>query len=477
MSALSETGEAYKLREKCGVFGAWDIPEAAHFTYLGLFALQHRGQEGAGIVSSDHGKFFGLRGSGLVQNIFSKEQILSLKGERCIGHVRYSTVGESSAKNLQPVWAESSTGDVAVSHNGTLTNAMHLRRELEESGSVFQSFLDTEVIVHLMARAKGTALERVKHALSRVEGAFSFLILVRDGEKTRLYVARDPHGFRPLVLGRLKEGWVIASETCAFDLVGAQYEREVAPGELIEFSSEGMQSLKWASPVEPKPCVFEWIYFARPDSVVFGASVYEVRKKMGALLAIKDRDESFVADMVIPVPDSGVAAALGYSQESKIPFELGLIRNHYIGRSFIEPHQSIRDFKVRIKQNPLVRTIKDQRIVVVDDSIVRGTTSRKIIELLREAGAKEVHLRIAAPPTIAPCYYGIDTPRKEDLIAARLSVSEIAQFLKVNSLRYLSTDEMYRGLSIKKSMCDACFTEKYPVAPKDQLPFKSATLH
>jgi len=459
-----------ELKEKCGIFGVWDVPEASHMTYLGLFALQHRGQEGAGIVSSNHGVFFGHRASGLVQNIFSKENIAALQGSRAIGHVRYSTVGESSAKNLQPVWAESSTGDVAVSHNGTLTNAIGIRQELEDAGSVFHSFLDTEVIVHLMARAKGSPAERLEAALKKVEGAYSLLVMVRDGEKTRLLVARDPNGFRPLVLGRLGKGWVVSSETCAFDLVGAKYEREVEPGEIIEFSSEGMRAWKFLTIPEPTPCIFEWIYFSRPDSKVYGESVYEIRKKMGAILAQADQASGLKPDFVLPVPDSGVAAAIGYSQASGVPFELGLIRNHYIGRSFIEPHQSIRDFKVRVKQNPLPELLRGKSVAIVDDSIVRGTTSRKIIELILEAGAKEVHLRIAAPPTISPCYYGIDTPRKEDLIAARMTQPEIAKFLGVSSLRYLTMKEIYEGLGVKKKMCDACFTEKYPVFPKDPVP-------
>jgi amidophosphoribosyltransferase len=461
------------LREKCGIFGVWNVPEAAHITYLGLFALQHRGQEGAGIISSDHGKFFGHRNSGLVEKVFSKAQIQSLFGERAIGHVRYSTVGESTTKNLQPVWAESSTGDLAIAHNGTLTNALKIRAELEETGSVFQSFLDTEVIVHLMARAKGSPLQKLQSALERVEGAYSLLVMLRDGDRTRMFVVRDPHGFRPLVLGRLGQGWVVSSETCAFDLVGARYEREVHPGEVIEFSMEGMQSFQLSPKVEPRPCIFEWIYFARPDSLVFGESVYEQRKQMGRLLAQGDRDRGLRSDLVIPVPDSGVSAALGYSQESGLPYEMGLIRNHYIGRSFIEPHQSIRDFKVRIKQNPQTSVLKGKSVVVVDDSIVRGTTSKKIIELIREAGAREVHLRIAAPPTISPCYYGIDTPNKEHLIAARMSEQEIQHYLQVESLRYLSVEEIHSKLSQKKSMCDACFTGRYPVIPQDPVATKS----
>lgn len=458
------------IKEYCGVFGCWDIPEAAHRTYLGLFALQHRGQEGAGIISSDHGRFRGHRGEGLVDRVFSKAKLETLKGERAIGHVRYSTAGGNHTKNLQPIWAESSDGDLAIAHNGTLTNANHLRRELEANGSVFQSYLDTEVIIHLVAKAKGSPMERLQEALARVKGAFSLLVLMRDQDKTRMFAIKDPHGFRPLALGRLDGGYVVASETCAFDLVGAQYERELEPGEILEFSKEGLtkEELIHKAP-QQAPCVFEWIYFSRPDSHVFGESVYEMRKKMGALHARKDKAAGLQADLVIGVPDSGVPAALGYSHESGLPFEMGLIRNHYIGRSFIEPHQSIRDFKIKIKQNPLPKDLKGKRLVVIDDSIVRGTTSRKINQLLKEAGAKEIHLRIAAPPTISPCYYGIDTPRKEELIAANKSLAEIKDFLQVDSLEYLEMSEIYHSLQIKQKMCDACFTEKYPVTPENLL--------
>ena len=455
------------FKDKCGLFGAWDVHEAAHIAYLGLFAQQHRGQEGAGIIASDHGRFTGNRGEGLVHTIFSKEKLNELPGERAIGHVRYSTAGGSVSKNLQPLWAESADGDIAVAHNGTLTNAVSLRRELEETGSVFQSYVDTEVIIHLMARAKGNHSEKLRAALSRIEGAYSLLVLARDGKHTRLFAAKDPNGFRPLVMGRLGKGVVFASESCAFDLVGAELEKELEPGEVIEFSREGMKS--WCllpKAKEAAPCIFEWIYFSRPDSVVFGQSVYEMRKKMGALLAKNDKEEKIEADMVIGVPDSGIPAAVGYAQESGLDFEMGLIRNHYIGRTFIEPHQSIRDFRVRIKQNPLPKNLRGKRLIVVDDSIVRGTTSRKIIQILKEAGAKEVHLRISAPPTKSPCYYGIDTPEKDQLIAANKSVEEIEKFLQVNSLRYLNAETMYEKLSIKRPMCDACFTEKYPVIPE-----------
>jgi len=457
------------FKENCGLFGVWDVPEAAHMTYLGLFALQHRGQEGAGIVVSDHGRFQAKRGEGLVHRVFSKEDLQGLPGERAIGHVRYSTVGGNSAKNLQPLWAESQDGDMAVAHNGTLTNANELRRELEADGSVFQSYIDTEVILHLMAKAKGSPSERLRATLSRLKGAFSLLVMLRDGDHSRFFALKDSNGFRPLALGRIGEGYVFASESCAFDLVGATYERELEPGEVIELSRESMESWRLAAPKDtrPAPCLFEWIYFSRPDSVVFSKSVYEMRKAMGEVLAEEDERTQLKADMVIGVPDSGVPAAIGYARRSGLPFEMGLVRNHYIGRSFIEPHQSVRDFTVKVKQNPLRETVSGKRIVVIDDSIVRGTTSKKINQLLRDAGAKEIHMRVAAPPTISPCYYGIDTPQKSELIAARLSVEEIRKFILADSLQYLPIKALYQkiGVSQKNAMCDACFTEDYPVPP------------
>lgn len=456
------------FKEECGIFGAWNVPKAAHVAYLGLFALQHRGQEGAGIISSDHGRFFGHRGAGLVSSVFKKGVLENLHGERAIGHVRYSTVGGNATKNLQPIWAESSNGDLSIAHNGTLTNAAELRAELEEEGSVFQSTIDTEVILHLMAKAKGDPRERLEKALSRIEGAYCLLVMARDGEKTRMFAVKDPHGFRPLALGRLGDGVLAASESCAFDLVGAKYEREFEPGEVIELSKNGERS--WMISTEGKPhlpCLFEWIYFSRPDSIVFNESVYGARKKMGEALARQDQeDKNFQADMVIGVPDSGVAAALGYSHQSGIPFEFGLIRNHYIGRSFIEPLQSIRDFTVKIKQNPLPQNLQGKRVVVIDDSIVRGTTSKKINQLLKEAGAKEIHMRIAAPPTISPCYYGVDTPKKEELIASSKSVEQIRDHILADSLKYLSVEQIYDAIGVSKKMCDSCFSGKYPIQPK-----------
>lgn len=460
------------FKDHCGVFGVWDVPEAAHMTYLGLFALQHRGQEGAGIISSDHGRFQGHRGQGLVSQVFSKEILQCLPGERAIGHVRYSTAGGSVSKNLQPLWAESTNGDIAVAHNGNLTNALALRKELEEEGSVFQSYVDTEVILHLIARAKGDLAQRLEYALSRIEGAYSLLVMMRDEDRTRMFAVKDPNGFRPLAIGRLGKGFLAASESCAFDLVGAAYERELEAGEVVELSNQGerswmLQSKKNATATVATPCLFEWIYFSRPDSKVFEKSVYEMRKMMGAALAEQDAESGFAnADVVIGVPDSGIPAALGYSQQASVPFDFGLIRNHYIGRSFIEPHQSIRDFTVKIKQNPVPIALKDKRVVVIDDSIVRGTTSKKINQLLREAGAKEIHMRIAAPPTVSPCYYGVDTPTKDELIAANKSQKEIQDFILADSLSYLPIDRIYKKLGVEKPMCDACFTEKYPVKPQ-----------
>ena len=455
------------LKEKCGIFGAWNVPEAAHITYLGLFALQHRGQEGAGIIASDHGRFRGRRGEGLVSQVFKKGSLEDLKGERAIGHVRYSTAGGNSLKNLQPVWVESSNGDIAVAHNGTLTNALMLRRELESEGSVFHTYLDTEVILHLMAKAKGSPKERLMKALEKVEGAFSLLVLVRDGEKTRLFAVKDPHGFRPLALGRWNQGFVLASESCAFDLIGASFLRELEPGEVLEFKDASFESDRLSLKVTPAPCIFEWIYFSRPDSFVFNQSVYEVRKSLGEILAEKDKEQGLSADLVMGVPDSGIPAAIGYAQKSGLPFEMGLIRNHYIGRTFIQPHQEIRDFSVKIKQNPLPNSLRGKSIVVVDDSIVRGTTSKKIMALLREAGAAQIHLRVSAPPTKAPCYYGIDTPTKNQLIAANLNLSQITDFVGADSLAYLSIEDIYQKLKPSSKMCDACFTENYPVEPKD----------
>lgn len=450
-----------ELKEKCGVFAAFQIPEASHRAYLGLFALQHRGQEGAGIVSFDGQRLQAHRGEGLVSQIFSKDVLTGLPGTAAIGHVRYSTAGGSLAKNLQPFLVETFDFDLALAHNGNLTNADKLRRELEALGSVFQSSSDTEVILHLIAREKGDFESRLQGALSRVEGAYSLVLMLRQGSTNRVFVVKDPHGFRPLVLGKLDGGFVAASESCAFDLVGAELIREVEPGEVVEFTSSGMKSSRLQKKAEPAPCIFEWIYFSRPDSHVFDRSVYEMRKKLGVLLAEQDLQLGLQADLVMGVPDSGIPAAIGYSQRAQLPFELGLIRNHYIGRTFIEPHQSIRDFGVRIKQNPLRASLKGKSIIVVDDSLVRGTTSKKINKILREAGVKEIHMRISAPPTISPCFYGIDTPHESELIAANKSIQQITDFVEADSIRYLEMDSIYQHLKPATSMCDACFTKKY----------------
>jgi amidophosphoribosyltransferase len=459
-----------ELKDKCGIFAAWNVPEAAHVTYLGLFALQHRGQEGAGIVCASGGRFQGHRGEGLVYNVFSKATLANMPGERAIGHVRYSTAGGSLAKNVQPLWVESASGDMAVAHNGNLTNAIGLRHQLEKKGSVFQTRVDTEVILHLMACAEGDSAQKLRTALSQIEGAFSLVLLVREESETKLFLVKDPHGFRPLVLGRLGDGWVAASESCAFDLVGAELVRELEPGEVVEFSGKEVKSWFLSKKVAPAPCIFEWIYFSRPDSLVFGESVYEMRKKLGEILADEDKAVGFKPDMVIGVPDSGIPAAIGYAQASQVPFEMGIIRNHYIGRTFIEPLQTIRDFSVKIKQNPLRGSLVGKKVVVIDDSLVRGTTSKKINQFLRDAGVGEIHMRISAPPTMSPCYYGIDTPEKKELIAAMKSQEEIREFVAADSLKYLTMEAIKKRLKPKSSMCDACFTGKYPVIPKDFSP-------
>ncbi|HHD10844.1 MAG TPA: amidophosphoribosyltransferase, partial [Deltaproteobacteria bacterium] len=393
-----------RFHDECGIVGVYNHPEASNIAYLGLYALQHRGQESAGIVSSDGKKLYSHKEMGLVADIFTGGILKKLPGKNAIGHVRYSTAGESHIRNAQPFVVDYARGSIAIAHNGNLVNARLLRDELEAYGSIFQSDMDTEVIMHLIASSKeGTLTGRLVHALSKLKGAYSLVILT----DSCLIAIRDPYGFRPLVLGRLKDGWVVASETCAFDLIEADYLREIEAGELLIIDEKGLTSHKPFPQVPYSPCIFEFIYFARPDSNVFGANVHSVRKNLGRELA---REHPVEADVVIPVPDSGVGAAIGYAEESGIPFDMGLVRNHYIGRTFIEPQDSIRDFGVKIKLNPVRDVIDGKRVVVVDDSIVRGTTSRKIIKMIRDAGAKEVHLRISSPPTIASCFYGIDTP-------------------------------------------------------------------
>ncbi|GAB4257267.1 MULTISPECIES: amidophosphoribosyltransferase [Deferrisoma] len=449
--------------DHCGVFGIYNHPEAANLTYLGLHALQHRGQESAGIVVTDgEGMRYHL-GMGLVHDIFDEEKLERLRGHHAIGHVRYSTAGSSELKNAQPFVVETVHGSIAFAHNGNLVNAEALRLRLEEEGSIFRGSSDTEVIAHLYARSREERLvERLADALRQVQGAYSLLVLVEK----RLIAARDPHGFRPLILGKVKDSYVVASETCALDLIGGEVLREVEPGEMVVLSSKGLESFRPFDPVPPKPCVFEHIYFARPDSTVFGQSVYEVRLALGRELA---REHPVEADVVIPVPDSGIVAALGYSEASGIPFGLGLIRNHYVGRTFIEPEQSIRHFGVKLKLNAVRAVLRGKRVVVVDDSIVRGTTSQKIVKMIREAGAREVHMRISSPPTCYPCYFGIDTPTRTELIAANHGVDEINRFLTSDSLGYLSHEGLARATNgVRYSFCDACFTGAYPVGDRTE---------
>ena len=448
--------------------GIYGHPEAANMVYLGLYALQHRGQESCGIVTSDGRGLISHRQMGLVADAFKEDVIKRLEGQNAIGHNRYSTQGQSHLKNAQPFVVEYSQGPIAISHNGNLVNGTLLRNELELAGSIFQSTSDTEVIIHLIATSKEpTLMGRIVEALSRCRGAYSLLFLTLD----KLIAARDPYGFRPLVLGRFPEGknrgaYVFASETCALDLIEAEYVRDVEPGEIVTIGPDGVESLKPFPPVPHAKCIFEYIYFARPDSKLFGHNVYQVRKSLGRQLA---RESGVAADLVTPVPDSGVPAAMGFSEESKIPLEFGLIRNHYVGRTFIEPQQTIRNFGVKIKLNAQRDVLQGKRVIVVDDSIVRGTTSRKIIRMLRDAGAREVHLRISSPATTGPCYYGIDTPTRGELIASANSIEEIRRFVEADTLAYLSNEGMYTYFKgDKKGFCDACFTGNYPVHFEDE---------
>jgi len=460
---------SHGFHDECAVFGIWGDPEASRMTYLGLYAQQHRGQESSGIVSSNEGQHVVHRGMGLVGDVFQESDLIRLTGHAAIGHNRYSTTGASQLDNIQPLSAHLLTGPIALAHNGNIVNAESLRQELKTSGAIFQGTNDTECLLHMLARLPSNDIVKcLKEALPRLVGAYSLVLLTHD----RLLAARDPYGFRPLVLGRrpLAEGghsWVVASETCAFDLIGAKFVREVEPGELLWIDKEGEHRDQIPS-VAPRlaKCVFEHVYFARPDSQVFGLSVYESRKRMGEVLAVENPIE---ADVVVPVPDSGVPAAIGYARASGLPFELGIIRNHYIGRTFIQPSQSIRSFGVKIKLNPQTEVLKGKRVVVVDDSLVRGTTSQKIIRLIRSAGAKEVHFRIASPPTTGPCYYGVDTPGKSQLIAAQHSVDEIRQFIDADTLAYLSVDGLMRAVRGKASeFCAACFDGNYPTVVEER---------
>jgi amidophosphoribosyltransferase len=446
----------------CGVFGIHGHDEASNIAYLGMHALQHRGQESAGLVAASDDKLRRHVAMGLVSDAFNRDALAKLPGKTAIGHIRYSTAGSSELRNAQPFVFEYAGGSLAIAHNGNLVNANELRAELEAQGSIFQTSSDTEVIVHLMAKSKDPdILGRLNAALRRIRGAYSLILLTNDEQ---MIGVRDPNGFRPLVIGRLKESFVLSSETCSFDLIEAEFIREVEPGEIVVIGKTGMASHRIPAPPEkPTFCVFEHVYFARPDSLVNGKSVYRAREKMGQALA---REAPVEGDVVIPVPDSGVPAAIGYSKEANIPFELGLIRSHYVGRTFIEPQDSIRHFGVRLKLSPVRSVVDGKRVIVVDDSLVRGTTSRKIVKMLRGAGAREVHLRISAPPTTHPCFYGINTPTRSELVAASHTVDEIARYVTCDSLAYLSHEGMMQSVGSPggAGFCSACFTGNYPVA-------------
>ena len=454
-----------KFKDECGVVAIYAHPEAETLAYLGLHALQHRGQESAGIASSDGVNIRVHKSMGLVADIFTEEVLAKLRGSLAIGHTRYSTAGDSALMNAQPIMARSHKGTIALAHNGNLVNALEIRTRLETQGSIFHTNSDTEVIVHLMAQSREHTLpEAIADALRQVEGAFSLVMVTPD----RILAARDPRGFRPLAMGRIPAGGpdrqdsiVFASETCAFDLIGARYEREVKPGEMVVVGPEGVSS-RFYAPAQPQSaCIFEHVYFSRPDSLVFGRPVEISREQLGRTLA---REAPADADIVVPVPDSGVSAAMGYAAESGIPFRFGLIRNHYVGRTFIEPQQHVRDFGVKLKLNPVRSVLQGKRVVLIDDSIVRGTTSRKIVRIVRQAGASEVHMRISCPPTISPCFYGVDTPSKRQLIAANKSVEEIREYIGADSLSYLSVDGLKQacGEGEKTTYCTACYTGKYP---------------
>ena len=455
------------LHEECGVFGVFGHTEAAALSALGLHALQHRGQEAAGIVVYDGEQFHAHRGLGHVgENFSSKDVISKLPGHSAIGHVRYATTGAVAIRNIQPLFADFEFGGLAICHNGNLTNSYHLRRQLVRRGSLFQSTSDTEVIVHLIATSlKQSVEERMVDALRQVEGAYSLVALTQEG----VIGVRDPLGVRPLVLGRIGEAWILASETCALDIIGADFVRDIEPGELVIIGAGGVRSTKPFERMRRRLCIFEYIYFSRPDSMVDGISVYEARKRIGAELA---RESHVDADIVVPVPDSGVPAAIGYAAECKLPFELGIIRNHYVGRTFIEPTDQIRHLGVKLKHNAN-RNLQGKRVILVDDSIVRGTTSTKIVAMVRQAGAKEVHMRISSPPTTHSCFYGIATPERDQLLASRMSVEEMTRFIEADSLAFISIDGLYRAMGEKQRVaaapqyCDACFTGDYPIALSD----------
>jgi len=451
------------IKHNCGIFGVFGHKDAAELTYLGLYALQHRGQESAGIVISDGKNIRHCRGMGLVSEVFTGESLRGLSGKFAIGHVRYSTTGSSSVKNIQPFIVDYFGSSLAVAHNGNLVNASELRSKLESSGSIFQSTMDSELLVHLIAKSKGNFEEKISRSLMKLKGAFSILILTDN----QFVAARDPNGFRPLCLGKIDGAYVVASETCAFDLIHAEYLRDIEPGEIIFFDESGLHSIKPFPNNKHSFCIFEYIYFARPDSNIFGGNVSIAREGLGRQLA---KEYPVKADIVIPVPDSGTYAALGFARESGIPFEMGLVRNHYVGRTFIQPSQEIRDLGVKIKLNPVSEVLKGKSVVVIEDSIVRGTTSCIRIKALREAGAKKIHMRVSCPPLRSPCFYGIDFPTKEELIAFSLTVEEIGRRIGVDSLGYLSLKGMLDSMPIPgNKFCTACFTGKYPVPIKGKV--------
>lgn len=447
------------MKEYCGVVGIYGNKNAAQLAYLALYALQHRGEESTGIVSYDKKKIYQHKGQGLVGNVFKEENLKKLKGHLAIGHVRYSTTGSSTAKNVQPLLINHKKGFIAVAHNGNLTNSVQLRNELEDSGSILQTTMDSELILHFLVRDhQNNYSGKLLPIMNRLEGAFSFVIMINDG----IYAMRDPNGFRPLCIGKMGDAYIVASETCALDMVQATYVRDVEPGEIVIIDKNGLRSIKQPERRKHAFCIFEYIYFSRPDSNIFTQSVYLARKNLGRTLA---REHPIDADMVMPIPDSGTCAALGYADESKLPFEIAFVRNHYIGRTFIQPSQLIRDFKVKVKLNPVKDALKDKRIIIVEDSIVRGTTSRGRVRALRAAGAKEIHMRVSCPPLISPCFYGIDFPSKKELIATTHTIEEMREFIGVDSLKFISLEGMLNSMPLgKEEFCTACFTGNYPTA-------------
>jgi amidophosphoribosyltransferase len=461
-----------KFHDECAVFGIYGHPEASNLTYLGLYAMQHRGQESAGIAATDGHRLVVTKHMGYVADIFSSSRLEALTGSAAIGHTRYSTAGDSGLTNAQPILIDCAHGQIAIGHNGNLVNAQELKEHLVRLGSIFQTSSDTEVILHLYARSRAATVEdAIVESISQVRGAFSLVILTPD----RLIAARDTHGFRPLALGRLGDAWVACSETCAMDLIGATYERDVEPGEVVVIGPDGLKSIKPFLTERLAHCVFEHVYFSRPDSYVFGKSVNEVRTNLGRNLA---RENPVDADVVVPIPDSGVCAAIGYSEQSGIPMRMGLIRNHYVGRTFIQPQQSIRHFGVRVKLNPVRSILEGKRVVLVDDSIVRGTTSRKIVRMVKAAGAREVHMRISCPPTVSPCFYGVDTPRRSELIAATHTLAEIRRYLDAETLAYLSMEGLLEAVGNGRgSYCTSCYTGQYPVEfPRNEAAYLQLTL-